>query len=190
MDGSLPLAGANRGQRLTAPEPFAGIQCPSTAHSSSQQGHLSGPAHHAGKPLPFPPVLGQIHWLQQCSYCQEMGCIQCSSCALGWLGGGTYLAQQVPKLSLALQVPQPWGVWAGHVHNKVVSQRAQCPDPGHIVSCSISRALVLAQVDSKRHPSCNPDTGEPGQQDQPPPNGQSTQGGAPKRRSQDQLKLR
>ena len=83
----------------------------------------------------------------------------------------THLGQQVPQLSLALQVPQPWGVRAGHIHNQVVSQRAQCPDPSHVVRCSIGRALVLAQVDSKGHPRWNTDTAEPGQQDQPPPKG-------------------
>lgn len=79
----------------------------------------------------------------------------------------THLGQQVPQLSLALQVPQPWSVRAGHIHNQVVSQRAQRPNPSHVVSCSVSRALVLAQVDSKGHPRWNTDTAEPGQQDQP-----------------------
>lgn len=130
--------------------------------------------HPTGKTPPLLPVLEQIHWLQCCRYCQEMGYIQCCSSGLGWLGGGTHLAQQVPQLGLALQVPQPWGVWAGHVHNDVVSQRAQRPNPSHVVSCSVSRALVLAQVYSKRHSSWNTDTVEPGQQDQPPSNSQST----------------
>ena len=92
----------------------------------------------------------------------------------------THLGQQVPQLSPALQVPQPRGVRAGHVHNQVVSQRAQRPDPSHVVSCSVGRALVLAQVDSKGHPRWNTATAEPGQQGRPPPKGpQRPTGDAP-----------
>lgn len=124
---------------------------------------------HQGATTPL-PVLGQMPgWSRAGAAGDRMhpGLQLCSGLAVSV----THLGQQVPQLSLALQVPQPWSVRAGHIHNQVVSQRAQHPHPSHIVSCSISGALVLAQVDSKGHPRWNTGMAEPGQQDQPPPKG-------------------